>query len=97
MESKFKLQALNFNVIVREIENKVLKEGIDLTSAEDKNQKFKRGFIQAVGISCPNTPEGKPILKVGDEIIYDSYKASPLTLEGEIYQVIYFADVTGIL
>jgi co-chaperonin GroES (HSP10) len=33
------------------------------------------------------------LIPVGSEILFDQHKGTPLTLEGENYEVIYFADI----
>lgn len=107
-EIKFKGQALNSIVIVREIENKqVSSSGLDLTSQEDKNQKYKKGIVQSLGNNVPKISikilgfeipfVKKALLKTGDTIMYDSYKASPITVDSIVYDCIYFSDVTIIL
>ena len=91
----FKGQAANYNVVLKEIENKnVSSSGLDITSSADKNQKFKKGIVQSVGLACPKDDEGKNIVSPGDEILYDSHKGSPVTLEGIVYSIIYFQDIT---
>lgn len=94
MESSFNGQAVNYNVVVEEQEMKnVSGSGIDYTSAEDKNQKFKRGLVQSVGLGCPKDDDGNYVLKIGDEILYDGYKGSPVTLETKVYSIISFMDI----
>jgi len=97
-EIKFKGQALNSIVIVKQIENKqVTGSGLDLTSAEDKNQKFRKGIVQSLGNLCPKDDSGNTILQPGDTIMYDGYKTSPITVDSEVYDCVYFNDVTMIL
>lgn len=92
--SNFNGQAVNYNVVVEEMELKnISSSGIDLTSSEDKNQKFKRGIVQSVGLACPKNDEGEMVLKVGQEILYDGYKGSTVTLETKVYSIISFADI----
>lgn len=94
MKSSFKGQAVNYNVVVEEQEMKNISgSGIDYTSSEDKNQKFKRGVVQSVGLGCPKNDEGEYVLKIGDEILYDGYKGSPVTLETKVYSIIMFQDI----
>ena len=104
----FKGKAANHCVVLKEetIQN-LSSSGLDITSSEDKNQKFKKGIVQSVGLSCPKKEFkifgikikflSKDIIKPGDEILLDSYKSSPLTLEGIKYSIIYFQDITIIL
>lgn len=95
----FPYQAINANVILKEIELKnETTAGLDISSSADKNQKFRKGKIVSLGHLCPDNPKTKePILKVGDEILFDAYKGSELTIDAEVYKVIYFADVTVVL
>lgn len=97
--SNFPYQAINANVILKEIELKnETSAGLDISSSADKNQKFRKGKIVSLGHLCPSNPKtGEPILKVGDEILFDAYKGSELTIDAEVYKVIYFADVTVVL
>lgn len=94
----FKGQAANHCVVLKEetIQN-LSSSGLDITSSEDKNQKFKKGIVQSVGLSCPKDENGNDIIKPGDEILFDGYKSSPLTLDGVKYSIIYFQDITIIL
>lgn len=97
-EIKFKGQALNSIVIVKQIENKQLTEsGLDLSSKEDKNQKFRKGIVQSIGNLVPKKDDGMALLNPGDTIMYDGYKTSPITVDAEVYDCVYFNDVTMIL
>lgn len=97
--SSFPYQAINANVVLKEIQMKnETASGLDISSEADKNQKFRKGRIVSLGHLCPDHPKtGEPILKIGDEILFDAYKGSKLTIDAEVYEVIYFADVTMIL
>lgn len=96
--NNFPGQALNHIVIVKQIENKQeSKSGLDLTSVEDKNQKYRKGIVKSIGNLCPKDDDGKPHLNVGDTIMYDGYKVSPITVNSEVYDCVYFSDVTMIL
>ena len=96
--SSFKGQAVNYNVVVLQIENKqVTESGFDITQEVDKNQKFKKGLVINVGLGCPRDDDGDYVLKSGDEIFYDDYRASPVILEAIKYSVILFQDITLIL
>jgi co-chaperonin GroES (HSP10) len=96
--NSFKGRAVNFNVVVQQIENKqVTASGFDITAEVDKNQKFKKGLVFDVGIGCPKDEDGNYVLKSGDEIFYDDNRATPLYLEAIKYSVIHFQDITLIL
>ena len=96
--SNFKGQAVNTHIVLKEvaIEN-VTDSGLDISSSEDRNQKFKKGIVVSVGLQCPKNSDGSEILKIGDEIFFDGYKGTPLTIDAEVYTIIYFQDVTIIL
>lgn len=95
--SKFKGQALNYNVFVKKVQiENVTEAGIHITSETDKNEKYRKGIVVSVGNSCPKTESGEPIVAIGDEVLYDSYKSSELTIDGEAFEVIYFADLVCI-
>ena len=105
MQSKFKGTALNFNVVVKEkfVENKT-KHGIDLTGIVDANEKSKRGIVVSVGELCPSVnvkifgfriPFWKrQAIKIGDDISFDKYKATSITLDGVQYNIIYYSDIS---
>ena len=85
----FKGQALNYVVIVREIENSNTTDfGFDKSNLVDKNEKHKKGIIVSIGPSC-NAGD----IKVGSEVLYDGYKVSPLSLDGIEYKTLMFGDL----
>ena len=108
--SKFKGQALNYNVFVKKVQiENVTEAGIHITSETDKNEKYRKGIVVSVGNMCPNKEvktilrkffsfllPKEPIVAIGDEVLYDSYKSSELTIDGEAFEVIYFADLVCI-
>ena len=97
-EIKFKGQALNYNVFILPIEEKQLTDsGLDLTSNEDKNAKYKKGKVVSVGNLCPKNDDGENIVNVGDTIMYDRYKASDLKQDFIIYHSVYFSDLIMII
>lgn len=96
--TKFSGQAVNNNVVVKELQiENVTESGLDLTSKEDKDQKFKLGEIVSVGLQCPKRDDGTPSVVVGDKILFDSYKGTKLTMNAEVFTIIYFQDITIIL
>jgi len=89
----FKGHALNYNVIIRQVANKnVTENGLDTSMAVDKSEKFKKGIVVSIGTSCPEGDIG-----LGSTVIYDSYKASKVTLENVEYSVVMFADLMHVL
>jgi co-chaperonin GroES (HSP10) len=94
----FKAQALNYNIIVKRefLENRT-GAGIILDSEIDKNEKYRKGTVVGVGNLCPNDANGNPTIKPGDEILYDKYKMSEVTLDGQSYEIISYADLVLIL
>jgi len=96
--SVFKAQALNYVVIVKpkKIEN-LTATGLDISSEADKNEKFRKGEIMSFGNLCPKNSEGEDTIKIGQEVLYDMYKASDLTIDGEKYQSFYYSDLIAIL
>lgn len=108
MVDAFPGRALNYNVVLRQIENKNVTEGnIDISMASDKNEKYKKGIVVSMGTECPKRSLvvwGITIpfikfsdIKVGDEVIFDSYKASLVTLDTIEYTVIFYADLVHVL
>ena len=82
-------QALNYVIIVKEVENtNVTDFGFDVSNLSDKNEKYKKGIIVSVGESCPK--EG---IILGDVVLYDGYKTSPLTLNGEEFKTMLYGDL----
>jgi co-chaperonin GroES (HSP10) len=89
----FKGQARNSNVVVKLLKQENIVGGLDLTSKEDKDQKFKRAVVLSLGDNCPKDESNEFLIPIGSEILFDQHKGTPLTLEGENYEVIYFADI----
>lgn len=102
---EFKGKALNYVVIVKQKELKNETEtGLDFSSEVDKNQKFRKGEIMSFGNLCPKKPIWKWLpfwkkdtIKIGQEVLYDMYKASDLTVDGIKYQTFYYSDLIAIL
>ena len=94
MENKFKGKALNLVVIVEEVfnENKTA-SGFDLSSVVDANEKQKRGKVVSVGEQCPKLSDGSYTLKEGDEVIFDKYKMTNFTQNGNPYLLIDYRDI----
>lgn len=93
MVAKFKGKALNFTVILRQVENKNMTQGgVDLTAVVDKNEKIKKGIVVSIGTSCPQED-----VKVGDEVLFDQYKDSPLTYDGIEYVLMSYSDLIHVL
>jgi len=106
--NSFKGKMLNFNVCIRQIENvNVTENNLDLTMVTDKNQKYKKGIVVSMGTECPKRSLvifGITIpfikvsdIKVGDEIIFDGYKGSKVTLDTIEYEIVYYADLVHVL
>lgn len=96
--SDFKGQALNYNIIVKRefIENKTA-SGIEITSEVDKNEKYRKGIVVSVGTLCPKNADGTATIEVGNEILYDKYKMSEVTIDGISYEIISYADLVMIM
>ena len=96
--SDFKGKALNYNIIVKRefIENRT-GAGIILDSEIDKNEKYRKGIVVAVGNLCPKNSDGTATIEVGNEILYDKYKMSEVTIDGISYEIISYADLVMIM
>ena len=96
--SEFKGQALNYNVIVKNVivEN-ITESGLTIQSEVDKNEKWKQGEIISIGNLCPKKDDGSNSIIIGQQVIYDKYKATDVTIDGEKYQTIYYSDLLSIL
>jgi len=93
-----KLQALNYNVFVTKEESQHIVEGnIDVTSEIDKNEKYRKGKIVSFGSLCPKNDDGTNTIEIGQEVIYDRYKSSPVTIDGVTYESIYYSDLVAIV
>ncbi len=109
MENKFKGQALNMIVVVEEVfqENRTA-SGFDITGIVDANEKQKRGRVVSVGEGCPRKPVNffskfkflnfffkklECTLKENDEVIFDKYKTTPFTQDGNPYILVYYPDI----
>jgi co-chaperonin GroES (HSP10) len=110
MEQKnsFPAQALNYNVILKEVETENITDGgLDISGISDKNEKFRKGYVLSVGESCPKRnveifgikiPFWKvQRLQICQEVIYDNYKSSDITIEGVLYKQVLYADLLLVL
>jgi len=85
----FSGRALNFVVVLKEIENvNETSSGLDISSSVDKNEKYRKGIVVSIGTECP-----KDDVKLGDTVIYDKFKANPLTREAVEYTTLFYADL----
>ena len=85
----FKGKALNFVVVLKEIENvNETSSGLDISSSVDKNEKYRKGIVVSIGTECP-----KDDVKLGDTVIYDKYKANPLTRDAVEYTTLFYSDL----
>jgi co-chaperonin GroES (HSP10) len=86
-------QALNFVVIIKEIENvNITESNLDLSLSVNKNEKYRRAIVVSIGTECP-----KDFVKVGDEILFDLFKTSDLTLNGTEFKTLYYSDLTALV
>jgi len=99
MEQKnsFPAQALNYNVILKEVEMKNVNDaGLDTSGIVDKNEKYKKGVILSIGsLIASELPNS--LIEVGKEVIYDTYKSSDITIEGVLYKQVLYADLLLVL
>jgi co-chaperonin GroES (HSP10) len=94
MENKFKGQALNVRVVVKDIEiDNKNSFGVDLSSSVEKNGYQKAGIVVSVGELTPKLDNGKHTLSIGDTILYDKTRMTSLTLEGEKYTMLNYVDI----
>ena len=85
----FSGRALNFVVVLKEIENvNETSSGLDISSSVDKNEKYRKGIVVSLGTECP-----KDDVKLGDTVIYDKYKANPLTRDAVEYTTLFYSDL----
>lgn len=85
----FSGRALNFVVVLKEIENvNETASGLNISSSVDKNEKYRKGIVVSIGSECP-----KDDVKLGDTVIYDKFKANPLTREAIEYITLFYADL----
>ena len=92
-EVNFSAKAIGNVVIIKEIENKVEVSGYDFTSKDDKDQKFRRGIVQSVGFNCPKDENGVSYVKAGDDVLFDYYKATDVTINNEKYVLSYITEI----
>jgi co-chaperonin GroES (HSP10) len=85
----FNGRALNYVVVIKEIENvNETSSGLDISSSVDKNEKYRKGIVVSIGSESP-----KDDVKLGDTVIYDKFKANPLTRNAVEYVTLYYADL----
>jgi len=86
---KFKGRALNFVVVLKEIENvNETSSGLNISSSVDKNEKYRKAIVVSIGTECP-----KDGIQLGDTVMYDKHKANPLTQNAVEYQTLFYADL----
>lgn len=89
---KFKGQALNFVVVLKEIENvNETSSGLNISSSVDKNEKYRKAIVVSIGTECP-----KDGIQLGDTVMYDKHKANPLTQNAVEYQTLFYADLVWV-
>lgn len=92
--NNFKGRALNLIVVVEEIDNEnITASGFDLTGIVDANEKQKKGRVVSVGEQCPKLSDDTPVLKEGDEVIFDKFKMTHFTQNGKQYILIDYRDI----
>jgi co-chaperonin GroES (HSP10) len=100
----FSGRALNFVVVLKEIENvNETTSGLDISSSVDKNEKYRKGIVVSMGDLCPKEPIvifgitipfiKKSKVKLGNTVIYDKYKANPLTRDAIEWTTLYYSDL----
>jgi len=100
----FKGRALNYVVVLKEIENvNETASGLNISSSVDKNEKYRKGIIVSMGNLCPKEPITifgitipfikKSKINLGDTVIYDKFKANPLTRGAIEYTTLFYADL----
>jgi len=94
MENKLKLKALNTIVIVEEVllENKT-DFGFDLSNVIDVNETQRKGIVRSIGELCPKIDAENYTLKVGDEVLFNKHKNTPITIDGVKYIMIEYRDM----
>jgi co-chaperonin GroES (HSP10) len=86
---KFKGKALNYVVVLKEIENvNETSSGLNISSSVDKNEKYRKAIVVSIGSECPKEP-----VCLGDTVMYDKHKANPLTQNAIEYQTLFYADL----
>lgn len=89
----FKGRALNFVVVLKEIENvNETSSGLNISSSVDKNEKYRKAIVVSIGTECP-----KDGIQLGDTVMYDKHKANPLTQNGIEYVTLFYADLVLIV
>jgi len=89
---KFKGRALNFVVVLKEIENvNETSSGLNISSSVDKNEKYRKAIVVSIGSECPKEP-----VKLGDTVMYDKHKANPLTQNGVEYVTLFYSDLVWV-
>ena len=89
---KFKGRALNFVVVLKEIENvNETSSGLNISSSVDKNEKYRKAIVVSLGSECPKEP-----VKLGDTVMYDKHKANPLTQNAVEYVTLFYADLVWV-
>lgn len=90
----FKGTVLNDNIVIKETERKnETTFGIDLTSEADKNEKYRTGVVVGVGHNVPKKEDGTPFINIGNNVVFDKYKQTPFSQDGNKYVICYYSDL----
>lgn len=60
-------------------------------------QKRKTNFFTWILVLLRIISKEENVIHIGQEVIYDGYKASPLSVNGESFDSVYFADLVCIV
>ena len=91
--ANFKGRALNFVVVLKEIENvNETSSGLNISSSVDKNEKYRKAIVVSIGTECP-----KDGIQLGDTVMYDKHKANPLTQNAVEYVTLFYADLVWVV
>jgi len=95
--NKFSHEALNYNVIVKEVRIRHFSEsGLDITEKIEKDEKFRSGIVLAIGnLITSEIPDAK--ISVNCQVLFDNYKGSDVTIDGVTYKSILYSDLLLVL
>ena len=81
------MKAINYFVVIEKIKEAPKKVGgLELTEAQNKDERYLKAKVISIG-------EQVPIVKVGDTIRYDKHAGHGIDFDGKLYYVIKAVDV----
>lgn len=85
--------ALGKRIMLTEITAKLITDyGFDVSSVNSQ-EKYKTGKVVSIGNECPKDLKGNYILKIGDMVAFDKFRATKFTHKLETNIIVPYDDL----